>query len=115
MKKLMCLLISIVLFLALVQAPTFALTLEDEIKAAKIANQYVDILCEAADLQVSEENAERYINDALRRRSINFTQEDLGADNEFSKTVAQKVGARIFTSCPLKLLTWMAAQKATAS
>lgn len=110
MKKLMRLLLSIVLLLALAQAPVFALSLEDDINSAKIASQYVDILCEVADLQVSNENLDTYIASALKERSVNFSPENLSAGTEFSDVVQRKITAKVFTRCPIKAATWLVSQ-----
>lgn len=110
MKKLLSLLLSVVLLLVLVQAPVLALSLEDDIKSAKIASQYVDILCELADLQVSNENLDAYIASALNERSVNFSPENLSAGTEFSDAVQRKITAKVFTQCPIKAATWLVSQ-----
>lgn len=115
MKRIIHFLVTLAILFSMIQTPVFALSREQNDQATRIANQFVDVVCEAAELQLSTQNLEAFFDAAAEEIMASSVQENDAENPEFDDVLGKRIIRKLFTRCPRKMLSWIAAQSSDAN
>ncbi|WP_126146743.1 hypothetical protein [Synechococcus elongatus] len=115
MKRIIHFLVALAVLFSTIQTPVFALSGEQNDQATKIANQVVDVVCEAAELQLSTQNLQAFFDTTAEEIMASSFQENDAEDPELNDVIGKRIMRKLFTRCPRKMIAWIAAQSSDAN